>query len=52
MSPMDVANDAAMLCSPRVYEDFGFSYEQQLVVGYPACSIASTGSHQETGVLV
>jgi len=27
-------NDAAMLCSPRVYEEFGFPYEQELVSGY------------------
>jgi hypothetical protein len=31
-----LANDAAMLCSPRVYEEFGFPYESCLVDGYQA----------------
>ncbi len=29
-----LANDAAMLCSARIYEEFGFPYEAQLVAGY------------------
>jgi hypothetical protein len=31
-----LANDTAMLCSPRVYEEFGFPYESRLVEGYEA----------------
>jgi hypothetical protein len=31
-----LANDTAMLCSPRVYEEFGFPYESRLVEGYRA----------------
>lgn len=31
-----LANDTAMLCSPRVYAEFGFPYESQLVAGYQA----------------
>ena len=30
-----LSNDAAMLCSARVYEEFGFPYEQKVVDGYP-----------------
>ncbi len=29
-----LSNDAAMLCSSKIYEEFGFSYEQRLVSGY------------------
>jgi hypothetical protein len=31
-----LANDAAMLCSPKVYEQFGYPYEASLVEGYSA----------------
>jgi hypothetical protein len=31
-----LANDAAMLCSPQVYDEFGFPYESRLVAGYEA----------------
>lgn len=31
-----LANDTAMLCSPSVYNEFGFPYEAQLVAGYQA----------------
>lgn len=29
-----LANDTAMLCSPKVYAEFGFPYESQLVASY------------------
>ena len=29
-----LSNDAALLCSKQIYEDFGFPYESQLVAGY------------------
>ncbi|MGC8782601.1 MAG: hypothetical protein ACP5UQ_17205 [Anaerolineae bacterium] len=29
-----LSNDAAMLCSPKIYDAFGFPYERQLVEGY------------------
>jgi hypothetical protein len=31
-----LANDTAMLCSPKVYKEFGFPYECRLVEGYRA----------------
>jgi hypothetical protein len=31
-----LANDTAMLCSPRVYEEFGFPYEARLLEPYAA----------------
>lgn len=29
-----ITNDAAMLCSPTIYDTYGFPYEQQLIQGY------------------
>jgi hypothetical protein len=31
-----LANDTAMLCSPQIYDEFGFPYEERLLKGYNA----------------
>jgi hypothetical protein len=30
-----LSNDAAMLCSPAIYDEFGYPYERQMLAGYP-----------------